>query len=137
MNEVHVRVRAGGEHYALPVSGVREIANFDRVTPVPGAPDGVLGIWSLRGDVVPVIDLAALLGLRPAAEPNRIVIAEGGRARAGITVESVLDVATLPEAPEPTESGYLAGAMLIERVPVGVVDLEAVLASVGEEGRRA
>jgi purine-binding chemotaxis protein CheW len=137
MNEVHVRVRAGGEHYALPVSGVREIADFDQVTPVPGAPDEVLGIWSLRGDVVAVIDLAAMLGLRPAAEPDRIVVAEGARARAGITVESVLDVAALPAALEPADSSYLTGATLIERVPVGVVDLEAVLAAVGEEGHRA
>lgn len=133
MSEVHVRVRAAGEHYALPVGGVREIANFERVTPLPGSPRGVLGVWSLRGDVIPVVDLATMLGL-PTADPGRIVVAEGNGERAGITVESVLDVAALPESLEPADSDYLAGATLIDRVPVGVVDLDAVLMAVSGQG---
>lgn len=137
MSEVHVRVRAGGEHYALPIGGVREIAEVDRLTPVPGAPVGVLGVWSLRGDVVAVIDLATVLGLQPAADPTRIVVVEGAGARAGLTVESVLDVTTLPEALEPAESDCLSAATLVERVPVGVVDLDAVLNKVVRERRDA
>ena len=44
MSSMHVRVRAGNEHYALPVGGVREIAKFDQITPVPSTPTTMLGI---------------------------------------------------------------------------------------------
>jgi chemotaxis signal transduction protein len=132
MSSLHVRVRAGGEHYALPVGGVREIAKLGQVTPVPGAPGAVLGVWNLRGDVMAVLDLAALLGLAGNAEPSRIVVVENGERHGGLAVEAVLDVGPIPESLEPADSGHLSGAVLIERTPVGVLDLDAVLATVGE-----
>lgn len=131
MSAMHVRVRSGGEHYALPVGGVREIARLGQITPVPGAPAAVLGIWNLRGDVLAALDLATLLGLEPDAAPCRILVAEDGELRAGLTVESVLDVGSLPESLEPTDSEYLSGVVLIERTPVGVIDLAAVLSAAG------
>jgi purine-binding chemotaxis protein CheW len=135
MSGVHVRVRAGGEHYALRVEGVREIARRDRVTPVPGAPPAVLGVWNLRGDVVAAIDLAAMLGLAPDGGEGRVIVVEDGELRAGLAVEEVLDVAALPEALEPVDSRYLAGAALVDRTQVGVIDLPALLAAAAGEGQ--
>jgi chemotaxis signal transduction protein len=131
MSAMHVRVRCGGEHYALPVANVREIAQLDQVTPVPGALDAVLGVWNLRGDVMAVLDLATLLGLESSEEPARVLVAEDGELHVGIAVESVLDVRTLPEALEATDSELLSAAVLIERAPVGIVDVPAVLAAAG------
>jgi len=132
MSAMHVRVRAGREHYALPVAGVREIATLDRITPVPGAPAEVLGVWNLRGDVMAAIDLAYLLGLAREAEPSRILVVEDGDVRAGLVVESVAGVDSLPEPLEPADSNYLSAAALIDREPVGVIDLGAVLSAVGK-----
>jgi purine-binding chemotaxis protein CheW len=129
MSPMHVRVRAGNEHYAFPVGGVREIAKFGQITPVPGAPAVVLGVWNLRGDVMAVLDLATLLGLG-GTEPGRIVVVEEGDLHGGLAVESVVDVGAIPEPLEPTDSEYLLGAVLVERVPVGVIDLGAVLSAV-------
>jgi purine-binding chemotaxis protein CheW len=134
MSGVHVRVRAGGEHYALPVEGVREIARRDRVTAVPGAPPAVLGVWNLRGDVVAAVDLAAILGLAPDDGKGRIVVVEDGDRRAGLAVEEVLDVEALPAVLEPVESRYLAGAALVDRTRVGVIDLPALLAAAAGDG---
>lgn len=136
MSAMHVRVLSGGEHYALPVEAVREIAKLGAITPVPGAPAEVLGVWNLRGDVMGVIDLAALLGLDPGLEPGRIVVAEQGDLRAGLAVESVVDVGPLPEALEPVDSEYVSGAVLVDRVPVGVIDLGAALGAVSARGGR-
>jgi purine-binding chemotaxis protein CheW len=135
MSAMHVRVRCGGEHYALPVANVREIAQPGQITPVPGAPSPVLGVWNLRGDVMAVLDLAALLGIEADEEPDRIVVAEDGGLHAGIAVESVLDVGSLPELREPTDSEYLSAAVLLERTPVGIVDVTAVLSMVGAGAR--
>jgi purine-binding chemotaxis protein CheW len=130
MNTVHVRVRAGAEDYALPVDSVLEIAELGEVAPVPGAPAAVLGVRNLRGQVIPVIDLASLFGLANDAPFERIVLAEDGDRRAGLAVEAVLDVTDLPDPPEASDSPYLAGAALIDGTLVGVVDVEAVLAGV-------
>jgi chemotaxis signal transduction protein len=132
MSGIHVRVRAGGEQYALPVDSVREIAEMAEIAPVPGAPAGVLGVWNLRGDVLAALDLAALLGLEPAAEPSRIVVAENGEARAGLVVESVARVGALPEAREPADSHFLSASALVDGAPLGILDLDALLGAVGE-----
>ncbi|HKA66753.1 MAG TPA: chemotaxis protein CheW [Solirubrobacterales bacterium] len=136
MSATHVRVRAGGEHYALPVERVREIAKIGQITPVPGAPAEVLGVWNLRGDVMAVIDLATLLGLDRGAELGRIVVAEEGDLRAGLAVESVVDVGSLPGALEAADSEYLSAAVLLDRVQVGVIDLGIALGTASSRAGR-
>jgi purine-binding chemotaxis protein CheW len=130
MSRVHVRVLAGGEHYALPVSAVLEIAELGHVTPVPGAPSGVLGVRNLRGQVIPVIDLATMLGLSADDASERIVVTEDGTHRAALAVTDTVDVGELGAATEQVESHYLSGALLVEDALVGLVDVPALLAAV-------
>jgi purine-binding chemotaxis protein CheW len=127
MSNLCVRVAAAGESYALPVDAVLEVAELEGVTPVPGATTTVLGVRNLRGAVLPVVDLAGVLGLRRADGPQRIVVAaEGGRI-AALAVDSVAGVESLPDASEPADSPYLSGASLTDGVLVGLVDLSSVL----------
>jgi purine-binding chemotaxis protein CheW len=130
MSRVHVRVLAGGEHYALPVEEVLEIAELGQVTPVPGAPSGVLGVRNLRGQVIPVIDLATMLGLSSEDGNERIVVAEDRGRRAALAVTATVDVGELGAATEEVESSYLSGAVLVDGALVGIVDVPAVLAAV-------
>jgi purine-binding chemotaxis protein CheW len=133
VSQVHIRVRAGGEHYALPVEHVLEAAELGEVTPVPGAAAEILGVRNLRGGVLPVIDLAALLGLSGGADPERILVAESGERLAGLAVESIVAVGELPGGGEATDSAYLSAAVLVEGELVGVVDLPAAFAALGGE----
>jgi purine-binding chemotaxis protein CheW len=133
MSGVHVRVRAGGEDYALSVDSVLEVSELGDVTPVPGASPEVLGVRNLRGQVIPVIDLATVFGLDGEAERERIVVAEDGERRAALAVETVVDVGTLPAPSEEAESDYLLGAALVDGALVGVVNVGAVLASLASE----
>jgi purine-binding chemotaxis protein CheW len=126
MSAICVRVRVGREHYALRVEQVIEVAEPGDLAPVPGAPAQIIGVRNLHGQVIPVISLATLLGLS-SEEPGRIVVAELGARRAGLAVESVLDVGELPEPSEPTESPYLCGATLIDGTLVGMLDVDALL----------
>jgi chemotaxis signal transduction protein len=130
MSGVCVRIRVAREHYALPVEQVLEVAEPGDLAPVPGSPAQIIGVRNLRGQVVPVISLATLLGL-PSEEPGRIVVAELGARRAGLAVESVLDVNQLPESSEPTDSPFLSGAALIDGTLVGLLDVDAILSPVG------
>jgi purine-binding chemotaxis protein CheW len=131
---VHVRVRVGAEHYALPVTGVLEVAPMGEISSVPGAPRPVLGVRNLRGQVLPVVDLGAVLGVEGAGRPSRILVAESGARRAGLAVESVLGVAELPDPTTPADSACLVGAALIDGDLVGVVDVDATLRVAGGEG---
>jgi purine-binding chemotaxis protein CheW len=127
---VHVRVRVGQEQYALPVDRVLEVAELGDLTPVPGSPPEVVGIRNLRGQVIPVLALAMLLGL-PTADPDRIVVAELGDLRAGLAVDAVVDVGELPDPSERVDSPYMTAAALVDGILVGILDADAILSSVG------
>ena len=127
MSSLHVRVRVGGEDYALPVEGVLEIAEFGDVAPVPGANAAIIGVRNLRGQVLPVVDLATVFGLSRPEAPERIVIAEDAGRTAGLAVDAVDGVEPLPEATEQAESPHLVGAALTDGALVGVIDITSVL----------
>lgn len=66
-------VRAGDARISLPAQAVAEIIRRPRLTRMPHAPDGLLGVTHLRGAVLPVVSLSALKGL-PAGDPERVVV---------------------------------------------------------------
>ena len=130
-----MRVLVADEHYALPVADVLEVAELGDVTPVPGAGPAVLGIRNLRGQVLPVVDLATIFEVAP-GKAERIVIAERDGLRAGLAVDAVAGVEQLPEATEEVGSGHLVGAALADGALVGVIDVESVLAAVQRSNTR-
>ncbi|MDN4503110.1 chemotaxis protein CheW [Alteromonadaceae bacterium BrNp21-10] len=92
-----VNYRLGEETYGINVMQVQEILRHTEIAPVPGAPDYVLGIINLRGNVVTVINTRARFGL-PTAEVtdnSRIVIIESEEQVVGILVDSVTEVVYL------------------------------------------
>ncbi|MBE0616833.1 MAG: purine-binding chemotaxis protein CheW [Proteobacteria bacterium] len=83
-----------GETYALSIQVVTEIVLPRPITSLPRAPGFVLGVASLRGVVVPVVDLAQRLRLPP-AEPcrgSRILVLRDGEDRMGFWVDRVQGV---------------------------------------------
>ncbi|BCX89218.1 purine-binding chemotaxis protein CheW [Methylomarinovum tepidoasis] len=92
-----VTFRLGEETYGINVMQVQEVLRVSEIAPVPGAPDYVIGIINLRGNVVTVIDTRARFGL-PSKEPDdlsRIVIIESNEQVIGILVDSVAEVVEL------------------------------------------
>ena len=67
-----------GEEYAISILQVKEIIGYDIVTAVPKTPKWVRGVINLRGNVVPVVDLAVRFGLgeRPVTKTSCIIIVE-------------------------------------------------------------
>jgi purine-binding chemotaxis protein CheW len=59
----YLTFRVDQEHFALSVSHVREVLEYNDVTKVPRMPDFMCGVINLRGSVVPVIDLRLKFGL--------------------------------------------------------------------------
>ena len=94
----HLSFQLADEEYAVPVSRVREIIEYDTVTRVPSTPAWIRGVINLRGGVVPVVDLGLRLGLPERAVTKRscMVILEltldGAPALVGVTVDAVSQV---------------------------------------------
>jgi purine-binding chemotaxis protein CheW len=89
--------------YALELTSVREIVPAPPVTPLPGAPIEVLGVFNLRGDVIPVLDTAALLGLPPAGAPDHLAVVDTAHGPAALTATGVPTSAPLGDTAGPSE----------------------------------
>jgi purine-binding chemotaxis protein CheW len=89
--------RLGTEEYALLVEQVREVIKLWEITSVPNTPDYVLGVLSLRGKVLPVIDLCKRLGLPSGARDGRarIIVVSLDDEETGLIVDRVTGVVRL------------------------------------------
>ena len=83
----------GGERYALEVDYAREVIELTSLTPVPGVPAFVRGIFAVRGEVRSAVDLAAFFG-RPGAlaDLTRVLLAEHRRMEVGILCEAAIEL---------------------------------------------
>lgn len=83
-----------GERYAVPLASVREVVRAEPPTPVPGAPSDVLGIISLRGSIVTVLDGCRRLGLSAPREARdeRFVIFHEAEETVGVRIDALDEV---------------------------------------------
>jgi len=51
-----VTFKIAGEEYAVDIMSVKEITGFSKLTNIPNAPRGIVGLYNLRGTVVPIMD---------------------------------------------------------------------------------
>ncbi len=94
-------MQLAGELYGIDITKIHTVIMPQAITPVPRAPEFVLGVINLRGHVVPAIDLRKRFGLPPLAagddsRQSRIVIVEQSGETTGMIVDAVLEVLTLP-----------------------------------------
>jgi purine-binding chemotaxis protein CheW len=136
-----IAVSVGGALYGLPMADVQEVIGMRPLTRVFHAPPVLAGVTSLRGDVLPVIDLGLLLGTAEASVAGgrdaRIVVvreAGGARRRAGLRVDELRGLRELPEAelsPAPaTASDRVRGlvmGVIAAAPPCSVLDVGAIL----------
>lgn len=106
--------RTGRERFCLPVLDVEEVVEWPVVTKLPLGPSYLIGIFNLRGSIVPLVDIAFTEGRRPGLLPKNVVVASlkhDGRhedVRLGIAADEV--VGTFSVSPD----------ALLEQVPENV-----------------
>jgi purine-binding chemotaxis protein CheW len=109
--------KLAGEEYALNIMDIKEIIRPKEATEVPRTPDYILGIFSLRGTIIPVFDVCLRLGL-PQGErgsQNRIVVVKSKENFFGLRVDSVVQVLDIPLSmiePPPEILGGVEGEFL-------------------------
>jgi purine-binding chemotaxis protein CheW len=96
----YVTFRLDDETYGINVMQIQEVLRYTEIAPVPGAPDYVLGIINLRGNVVTVVDTRQRFGLMAAdvSEQTRIVVLELEGQVIGVLVDSVAEVVYLRQS---------------------------------------
>lgn len=124
-----------GETYGINVMQVQEVLRVTEIAPVPGAPDYVLGIINLRGNVVGVLDSRKRFGLMPRdlTDQARIVITEINGQRVGLLVDSVAEVVDVSRNeidPSPDVGSDISGQFI-----QGVVSREGGLLILIELGK--
>jgi chemotaxis signal transduction protein len=83
----------GGTLFALPISGVVEVAESARVAPVPLLPRTSFGVVNHHGDALPVVFGGALLELAGESAPTRLLVLAGDAddpERYGLPVDRIL-----------------------------------------------
>lgn len=136
--------RIGAERFAVRLASVDEVIDAPPVQPLPDAGDAVLGVTTLRGELVPIFDPGPLLRADAGVHQAVLLFAREGR-RVGLAIDDVYDAIAAEEhelrsAPG-TEAadGVLVG--VIRRAPdlIAVLDADALLdavTSVNEGERR-
>ena len=127
MTSAHLLVRVGGERYALPIRYVVEVARMGELTPVPGAPHALLGVQNLRGQVVPVVDLGAIVGMPRSEKRGALVVVDDSGQPAGLAVDALLDVADLVAEATQSPDGPLLGSAMVDGALVGLLDAQRSL----------
>lgn len=95
--------RAGRERFCLAVLDTEEVVEWPSATRVPLSPAFLMGVFNLRGNIVPVIDIAFTEGHRSDLPPKHVVVAhlpaEGEREeiRIGIASDEVIGTYTTNE----------------------------------------
>lgn len=149
VREEYLTFLLGAETYAVEIERVREVMRSPPITEVPHAPPQVLGVVTVRGEVVAVFDPRRRLGLPstggPEAGKGRVVIVDAGDGPCGLLVDAVASVVRLrPGSIEPRPQG-LGGPGVECFAGIGrdgdrlftVLDLAAFLRRPQGGGRRA
>jgi purine-binding chemotaxis protein CheW len=134
----------GDEEYAIDILEIQELIKLPVITPVPRATDAVLGIISLRGTIVPVLDLSRVLklGARPISRTTRVLVLRGGGDPVGLMVDRVTSVVRLeresieavPRTMQTEVGDMLSGVGRVDDRLLIVLDLASIL-SVLENAR--
>jgi Chemotaxis signal transduction protein len=130
-----VEFRLAGEVYGIETSYIREVYPLKELVPIPGTPPFFLGITSVRGQILSVIDIKRFFDLpdKGLTELDKVVIVRSGEVELGIRADVVLGMRSIPrgdiQPSLPTLIGvrdkYLRG---ITKDAVIILDIQKLLA---------
>jgi purine-binding chemotaxis protein CheW len=126
----------GKEEFAIPLLSIKEVIGVPEFTPIPQAPNYLLGIMNLRGQVISVMDLRIKLGIKPTTtEETSVIILDFGESQLGVVVDQVNSVQLLTKddvAEKPAVDGskaheYILGVLRRENHLVLLLDIAKAL----------
>ena len=127
--------RVGAERFATSLAAVEEAVEQPDVYRVPEMPEAMLGVFSLRGRLIPVCSPVRPLGVALAGGISTVLLMRTGARRVGVAVDDVddvisLDLSTVRPAPGVEDAdGVLLGVVRHGTNLIAIVDPDAVVAA--------
>lgn len=142
-----ISFRIAGQDFCTDIRQVREIRGWTAVTPMPHAPEFVIGVINLRGTVMPVVDIGARLGF-PAAEPTEhhvIIVVNINGQWTGLMVEGVSETSTIaadqihkaPHVASKRTHDFVEGYIIRGETMMTVISLDQVIPEISLDGLEA
>jgi two-component system chemotaxis response regulator CheV len=124
------------EKFGINVFKVKEVCQISKITRTPNMPGGVDGIVSLRGHVMPVLNLANFMGMHPTTRHETMLVAEFNRHILGFLVAGVDRIIRVDwDKVHPTDGMLSDKSALITAITeledgslVSILDVEQILA---------
>ena len=128
------------EEFAFRISQLAEIVRPQTITVVPQLPKYVLGVTSLRGKVIPVLDLKLKLSLTDRSSEGRakekILIIKGPKGPIGATIDKVLGVVRVgmdeiippPSHLTEAELKFIEGIAVVDKRFISIINMDEVTA---------
>jgi purine-binding chemotaxis protein CheW len=89
----------GEEEFSIPILSIQEIIKPIEWTRVPQIPKYILGVFNLRGSVIPLIDLRARFGLpiQKHTDETRFIVLKNGEDVAGFVIDRLTEAIRMPK----------------------------------------
>lgn len=129
-------IQLGGERFGVGLDAVREFSHLRRVTPIPCCPPHIAGNMNLRGDILTLADIRALLNIPTGEGAAEVMVVESGDLHIGVPVDKVLeviylrpaDIAPMPAALHEERNEYCKGVAHYGDGMVSILDVQKILA---------
>ncbi|CCM74399.1 chemotaxis protein CheW [Rhizobium mesoamericanum] len=131
-----IAFRVGDQEFCVNIMSVREIRGWTPATAIPRSPSYMKGVINLRGAVLPIIDLSARLGMKPAVPSQRhvIIVAQVYQKIVGLLVDAVSDILTVtednvqptPEIASELQRQFARSILAIDKRMICLLELEAI-----------
>lgn len=140
--QLYSTLSVAGQDYCIDIIRVRENRRWSPITTLPHSPAFVMGTMNLRGEVIPIIDLASMFGFDPIIPTDRhvIVIVEHENRIIGLAVEAARRILSAdsdqireaPGAQKDSNNSCICGLVTTEEGMIRIIDVEDVVAAMDE-----
>jgi chemotaxis signal transduction protein len=124
-----VLVPVGEDLYAVPIGWVREVVPTPPLTPLVTGPSMVVGLFNLRGEIVPLLDTAKLLGVGRTEHVSFALVLHTALGPAGLSATASPRRALLDDYLGPTELASSDGSYRVGDAVAVLLDVQALLDS--------
>ncbi|MCV6606882.1 MAG: chemotaxis protein CheW [Campylobacterales bacterium] len=121
--------KMGDESYALDIESIREIIfKPEDITPIADSPNELMGMFTLRENVLISIDLRTVFDMKNEFdEKNRIIIIQSGENSLGLLVDAILDIRDvekkdIDKIPEHFNDEKLSGVAKVNNELISIID---------------
>jgi purine-binding chemotaxis protein CheW len=130
-------VQVSDQRFGLPVQWLREVLPAPPIAPLPGLPAWIAGLASIRGEIVSVVRLGALLDIEGSTETRNtrfLAVVEGREGPLALLVDAVVEFRDVAAQDIVSREEHIAGergrpVRALTRDLVTLLDVEALLAS--------